>query len=49
LRLYGYAASFQGGFRDELLARKLFYSGKEAKVIAENWRLQYNDYRPQLI
>lgn len=42
----GYAESFQGRFRDELLDRELFHSVKEAKVLAENWRLEYNHDRP---
>ena len=42
----GYAESFQGRFRDELLNREVFYSVKEAKVLAENWRLEYNHHRP---
>jgi putative transposase len=32
--------------RDELLNRELFYSVREAKVLAENWRLEYNQHRP---
>jgi transposase InsO family protein len=42
----GYAESFHGRFRDELLNRELFYSVKEAKVLAEDWRLEYNHHRP---
>ena len=42
----GYVESFHGRFRDELLDRELFYSVKEAKVLAESWRLEYNDHRP---
>lgn len=42
----GYAESFQGRFRDELLNRELFYSVREAKVLVENWRLEYNHDRP---
>lgn len=42
----GYAESFQGRFRDELLDREVFYSVKEAKVLADNWRLEYNHHRP---
>jgi transposase InsO family protein len=42
----GYAESFEGRFRDELLARELFYSVMEAKVLAENWRGEYNQHRP---
>lgn len=42
----GYIESFHGRFRDEFLNRELFYSVKEAKVLAENWRLDYNHHRP---
>jgi transposase InsO family protein len=42
----GYAESFHGTFRNELLVRQLFYGLKEAKVLAESWRLEYNHYRP---
>jgi putative transposase len=42
----GYIESFNGRFRDEVLDREVFYSVKEAKVIVENWRLEYNNHRP---
>jgi putative transposase len=42
----GYAESFNGKFRDEVLNRELFYSVKEAKVVAQNWRCEYNNHRP---
>jgi len=42
----GYIESFHGRLRDELLNRELFYSVREAKVLAENWRLDYNHHRP---
>ena len=42
----GYIESFHGRLRDELLNRELFYSVKEAKVLAENWRQEYNHHRP---
>jgi putative transposase len=42
----GYVESFNGKFRDEVLNREVFYSVKEAKVIVENWRLEYNNHRP---
>ena len=32
--------------RDECLNREIFQNGKEAQAIAENWRQEYNDYRP---
>ena len=42
----GYAESFQGRFRDELLDREVFHGVREAKVLAEQWRLEYNHERP---
>ena len=42
----GYIESFNGKLRDEILNREVFYSVKEAKVIVENWRLEYNNHRP---
>jgi transposase InsO family protein len=42
----GYIESFNGKLRDEILNREVFYSIKEAKVIVENWRLEYNNRRP---
>jgi len=42
----GYAESFHGRFRDEFLDRELFSSVREAKVLAEQWRLDYNHHRP---
>jgi transposase InsO family protein len=42
----GYIESFNGKFRDEVLNREIFYSVKEAKIIVESWRLEYNNHRP---
>ena len=42
----GYIESFNGKLRDEILKREVFYSVKEAKVIVESWRLEYNNHRP---
>jgi transposase InsO family protein len=42
----GYIESFNGKLRDEILNREVFYSAKEAKVIVEDWRLEYNNHRP---
>ena len=42
----GYIESFNGKLRDEVLNREVFYSIKEAKVIVEGWRLEYNNHRP---
>jgi len=42
----GYIESFNGKLRDELLNREIFYSLREAKVIIEQWRKEYNTIRP---
>jgi putative transposase len=42
----GYIESFNGKLRDDVLNRELFHSVKEAKVIVEDWRLEYNNHRP---
>jgi len=42
----GYNESFNGKLRDELLAREIFYSLREAKVLVEQWRWEYNHVRP---
>lgn len=42
----GYIESFNGKLRNEVLDREIFYSVKEAKVLVENWRLEYNNHRP---
>ena len=42
----GYCESFNGRLRDELLAREIFYTLREAKVLIENWRREYNAIRP---
>jgi len=42
----GYCESFNGKLRDELLAREIFYSLREAKVLIERWRRHYNTKRP---
>jgi putative transposase len=38
--------SFNGHFRAECLDRYLFANGREAQVIIEDWRLDYNRHRP---
>ena len=38
--------SFNGKLRDELLNGEIFYTLKEAKVLIERWRQQYNRMRP---
>ncbi len=42
----GYVESFNGKLRDELLAREIFYTLLEAKVLIERWRQEYNWIRP---
>ena len=42
----GYIESFNGKLRDECLNGEIFYSLKEAQVIIEMWRRQYNTIRP---
>jgi transposase InsO family protein len=42
----GYNESFNGKLRDEVLNREVFYNLKEAKVIIERWRQEYNTIRP---
>jgi putative transposase len=42
----GYNESFNGKLRDELLNREIFYNLKEAQVMIENWRKEYNTLRP---
>ena len=42
----GYVESFNGKLRDELLNGELFDTLTEAKVLIENWRIEYNTVRP---
>lgn len=42
----GYCESFNGRMRDEFLNGEIFYSLKEAKVLVERWRREYNNFRP---
>jgi putative transposase len=42
----GYCESFNGKLRDELLDREIFYTLKEAQVLIERWRREYNTFRP---
>jgi putative transposase len=41
-----YVESFGGRVRDELLAVELFYCLAEARVLSEDWRIDYNTRRP---
>jgi transposase InsO family protein len=42
----GYAESFHGKLRDELLESELFTCLAEAKMLSSQWRLEYNHRRP---
>ncbi len=42
----GYIESFNGKFRDELLNREIFDTVMEARVVTEDWRIEYNTVRP---
>ena len=42
----GYNESFNGKFRNELLNGEIFYSLKEAQILIEQWRVEYNTIRP---
>ena len=42
----GYIESFFDKLRDECLNREVFRNGREARAIVENWRQEYNNYRP---
>ena len=42
----GYCESFNGKLRDECLNGEIFYGLKEAIVVLEQWRNQYNTIRP---
>ena len=42
----GYIESFFDKLRDECLNREVFCNGREAQAIVENWRQEYNNYRP---
>ena len=42
----GYNERFNGSLRDECLNREWFYTLKEAQIIIEEWRQEYNHIRP---
>jgi transposase InsO family protein len=42
----GYIESFNGKLRDELLNREVFNTLAEARVLIEQWRREYNEFRP---
>jgi len=41
-----YIESFNGKLRDECLNREIFRNGREAQEVVENWRREYNEFRP---
>ena len=41
-----YNESFNGKLRDELLNGEVFTTLLEAQVLIENWRKEYNQFRP---
>jgi len=41
-----FVESFNGRVRDELLNVEEFFTLTEAQVIVEDWRIEYNNYRP---
>ena len=42
----GYIESFNGKMRDELLDREVFTTLREAQLLIEGWRREYNQLRP---
>ncbi len=42
----GYCESFNGKLRDEVLDREIFYTLREAQMIIQRWRTEYNTFRP---
>ena len=42
----GYCESFNARFRNELLDAEIFYTLREAQILIERWRRQYNTVRP---
>jgi transposase InsO family protein len=41
-----YIESFHGKLRDECLNQEIFSSIEQAAIVLENWREEYNNYRP---
>ena len=42
----GYIESFNGKLRDELINHDVFTTSLEAKILTEDWRKHYNQFRP---
>jgi transposase InsO family protein len=45
----GYNESFNGKLKDELIDREIFYSLREAQVLVEQWRREYNTMRSRSV
>ena len=45
----GNCESFNGKLREECLNGEIFYSLKEARIVIEQWRQQYNRVRPHAV
>ena len=45
----GYNESFNGKLRDELLNGEIFNNLKEAEILIEQWRKEYNGFRPHSV
>jgi len=43
----GYTESLNSRFRDEFLNTELFSTVAEAQTLADRWRWEYNNFRPQ--
>jgi putative transposase len=46
VNISGASESFNGKLRDELLNGEIFYTLKEAQILIERWRREYNTVRP---
>jgi Integrase core domain len=46
IRENGYCEIFNGKLRDACLNGEIFYSLKEAQIVIEQWRVEYNTRRP---
>lgn len=42
----GFVESFNGRLRDEFLNGEIFYTLREAQILIEAWRREYNEFRP---
>ena len=44
----GFIERFNGSLRDEVLNGEIFYTLREAQVVIEDWRHEYNEIRPHM-